>query len=158
MAGRVEYVAGDQGLIDRCGPLWDKLNVHHAERSKHFAAAFARRRWEDRRDGIFLTRLREGGRVRVDLAVREGVDVGYCITTISAAAVGEIESIYVEEGLRGRGVGRALMEKALAWLDAEGIRHKMLGVGAGNEEALPFYARFGFVPSATVLRHKDSFG
>jgi diamine N-acetyltransferase len=156
--GKIEYIVGDENIVDRCGPLWEKLNQHHIKRSVDFAAAYARRRWADRRDGMLLAKLQNDSKLRVDLAVRDGREVGYCIATVSAALVGEIESIYVEEARRGQGVGRVLMEKALGWFEAEGIRHRMIGVGAGNEEVLPFYARFGFVPSATVLRHKDSFG
>ena len=137
--------------------LWEKLNQHHSKRSEHFANAFSRRRWTQRREGILLDSRQKGGRIQVVIAALDGKDIGYCIATISAAAIGDIESIYVEDPWRGRGVGSALMEKTMAWFAIEGIKHRMLGVATGNEEVLPFYARFGFVPSATILRHKDSF-
>ena len=152
-----EYVAGGSELLDRCRALWERLKVHQTERSPFFAEAMGRGTWEARRQA-YVAKAQLDGALRVDLALRGGVPIGYCITTITAAQIGEIESIYVEPDHRRRGVGRALIEAAFAWLDAEGIQHRMIGVAGGNEEVIPFYRRFGYVPSATLLRHRDSFG
>jgi len=62
--------------------------------------------------------------------------------------IGEVLAIAVAEGQRGRGAGRALMERALAlvaemgeWRDLKEIQ---LTCAAGNQPALDFFARYGF--------------
>jgi len=44
------------------------------------------------------------------------------------------------------------MNRGLVWMDSPGVTRKRVSVAAGNESALPFYARFGFVPRMTVLK------
>ncbi|NKB69893.1 MAG: GNAT family N-acetyltransferase [Candidatus Latescibacteria bacterium] len=156
MTEDIEYACGGPELLARCGPLWEKLKIHHAQHSPFFAQTMRRGQWVQRRDS-FLAKAVDGGALRVDLAQCAGVAIGYCIATIDADRVGEIESIYVDSTYRRKGIGRALIEAPCGWFDAEGLRHRKVGVVAGNEAAIPFYQRFGFVPSATVLRHRDSF-
>ncbi len=86
------------------------------------------------------------------LAARGDSTIGYCICTISAEGDGEIDSIFVENGYRRSGIGEELMRRALAWLDAEGAKRKIVAVAAGNEAAIPFYESFGFMPRMTVLQ------
>lgn len=45
---------------------------------------------------------------------------------------------------QGQGMGRALMERLLAALQAAGAPAVHLGVGAGNTRAIAFYERLGF--------------
>jgi RimJ/RimL family protein N-acetyltransferase len=51
----------------------------------------------------------------------------------------------VADGYRGVGVGGALLEEALAWAHTAGYRRVVLGVFPGNEPAIGFYERHGFV-------------
>ena len=108
--------------------------------------------WEQRRDG--LRRKVCGGSLRTDLARDPGTGeyVGYCITSLTGDHKGEIESIYVDPDHRSRGIGDALMRRALQWLDDGGAKVKTLGVAAGNEVVFGFYRRYGFVPRATILQ------
>jgi putative acetyltransferase len=46
---------------------------------------------------------------------------------------------------RGQGVGVALMERALAWASACGLRKLELGVFPENARAIALYEKFGFV-------------
>lgn len=80
--------------------------------------------------------------------------IGYCISSIDQKHIGEIESIFVDEEFRHQGFGHHLMQKALAWMEKEQVKSKIVGVVYGNESAFPFYARYGFFPSATILRQK----
>jgi ribosomal protein S18 acetylase RimI-like enzyme len=57
---------------------------------------------------------------------------------------GELYRLYVSQDRHGRGVGRRLMETALAWLDRDGPAPLWLGVWSGNLKAQAFYARYGF--------------
>lgn len=138
--------------IDAVRSLWEKLNAHHAELSPRFGKALRVRTFDARRQELLA---KSGGdRIRVDLAsVGSGNPaVAYCITTISDDGVGEIDSIYVEEHLRGQGVGSELMRRALAWLENKKVTAKIVSVMSGNEEALAFYRRFGFHPRTVLLQ------
>jgi len=57
---------------------------------------------------------------------------------------GELYRLYVSQDQHGRGVGRLLMETALAWLDRDGSGPLWLGVWSGNLKAQAFYAYYGF--------------
>ena len=57
---------------------------------------------------------------------------------------GEIKRMYVEPGLRGRGVGSALMDGLESSLVAEGIGLARLETGVRQPEALALYERRGY--------------
>ena len=56
----------------------------------------------------------------------------------------ELKRIYLLSRFHGGGVGRELMQHAVAESRARGARRLLLGVYAGNARALAFYARNGF--------------
>lgn len=62
--------------------------------------------------------------------------------------------VAVDETLRGRGLGRALVGAAEAWLVARGIPKVMLLVRADNTGVLAYYEGQGFERSDTVLMQK----
>ena len=141
---------GEQDL-DIVAPLWEKLVLHHRDRSVHFKKKFDGLAWETRRRE--LLKKAAGGTMRVDLAYDGKKLVGYCVSTVISAKRGEIDSVYIEDGYRDRGIGTRFMEAAMVWLHEQGAEKWEIGVAAGNEEVLPFYARFGFHPYVIVLRH-----
>lgn len=55
-----------------------------------------------------------------------------------------IEDIAVEEGYRGRGVGRALMERAIRWAKSKGFPGMMLETQSNNVAGCRLYERCGF--------------
>jgi len=57
---------------------------------------------------------------------------------------GELYRLYLSQGQQGRGLGRGLMETALAWLMREYPGPLWLGVWSGNLKAQAFYAHYGF--------------
>ena len=57
---------------------------------------------------------------------------------------GELKRLYVRAGIQGGGVGRALMDAAMAWLLRDGPRQLWLSVWSENLGAQRFYARRGF--------------
>src|SRR5580698_238198 len=108
--GNSEFFYRDVGAegIEGVRPLWEKLNAHHADLSPRFGEAMRVRTFEVRKQKL----LAKGGadRIRVDL-VSGGLDqpaVAYCISTVSDDGVGEVDSIYVGEDLRGQGIGSEL--------------------------------------------------
>ncbi|WP_180142874.1 GNAT family N-acetyltransferase [Desulfoluna butyratoxydans] len=138
----MRFDTGGEEFFGRVGPLWEKLKAYHASRSTHFSELLATRSFADRTADI----LCHGGAVRVDLAVRGAVDVGYCVCTISPSGVGEIDSLYVEERDRGCGLGETLARRGLAWMDENKVTRRSLSVVYGNEPALAFYKRLRFYP------------
>ena len=82
------------------------------------------------------------------LAEVEGRRAGICVATgyDAFAFVGEL---IVAKELRGRGVGRALLEHAIAYLEGRGLRSVCLD---GVPAAVPLYERLGFRRVCRSLR------
>ncbi len=59
----------------------------------------------------------------------------------AAPDAGEIKRLYVASRAQGQGLGRALLERSLAWLDRRPI---YIGVWRHNHPALALYRRYGF--------------
>jgi streptothricin acetyltransferase len=55
-----------------------------------------------------------------------------------------IDDIAVEPGYRGQGVGRALMERAIAWAKSKGFPGMMLETQNNNVAGCRLYERCGF--------------
>jgi ribosomal protein S18 acetylase RimI-like enzyme len=148
----IEYIETDEHGLDLIGPLWAKLNEHHRERSPYHAAHFTGMTFDKRKRS--LLEKSAGGAMRVDIArdKETGENVGYCVSTISKDGQGEIDSIYIEPVCRHQGIGDALMNKALGWMDGKRTTKRVVEVAAGNEEVFPFYRRYGFFPRSTLLR------
>ncbi len=147
----LEYITGGRELLDAVGPLWERLRAHHAAISPRFAPHVNATSYDRRRAS--LAGRAEDGALRIDL-VRAGSgarDVAYCVCTIDPDGTGEIESLFVEEALRGRRVGDELVRRALSWMDRHEVRRKVVGVLVGNERAHSLYARFGFHPRTVIL-------
>jgi GNAT superfamily N-acetyltransferase len=60
-----------------------------------------------------------------------------------------VAMVLVESGLRGRGIGRALMERALDFLDRAGVRTVRLDATPLGQ---PLYEKLGFVSEHTLTR------
>jgi RimJ/RimL family protein N-acetyltransferase len=63
--------------------------------------------------------------------------------------------LMVAAGHRRRGVGRALLDEAVAWARRSGIRKLELHVFPHNGPALALYERFGFVREGYRTRHYE---
>jgi len=65
---------------------------------------------------------------------------------------GHIGRMAVLSDWRGRGVGAALLERLIATARARGDARVVLNA---QEQAMPFYARFGFVPEGDAFMEAD---
>ena len=105
-------------------------------------AAWIERRLTDTDEAITLV-VEEGGRV-----------AGYSLLSPArdedAAGCGEVEAIYLDPVVVGRGLGTSLMEASLARLAAAGHHVAVLWVLTANEGARRFYERAGFAPDGAA--------
>jgi ribosomal protein S18 acetylase RimI-like enzyme len=145
----IVYITGSTELLDAVGPLWEKLNAQHAAQSPHFGEDYTARTYAWRKAGL----LKKDGNLRVELAqdADTGNVIGYCVSLVTVEA-GVIESIFIEADYRGQGIGDALMQHTLVWMDEHGVPMKRVVVAVGNEQAFGFYARYGFQPRHIVLQ------
>lgn len=145
----IEYLEIEKNGLDFIEPLWHKLNEHHRMRSSHFKGHFNRMTWGKRKSDL-LDKSQNGG-LLINVAKESNTLIGYCVSTISGDNVGEIESIFIVEQYRRRGIGDYFMKRALEWMEKNAVIRKKVAVVAGNEEAFGFYERYGFYPKASIL-------
>lgn len=148
----IVYQTIDRKEIQRIRPLWDDLRVFTREMTTHFKEHYASLDFDER-----MARLdREGTRVRIDIARtgERGAIVGYALGTVNAEGVGEIASFWVDAGYRRMGIGRALLERTLDWLDAQDTGEVMILTAFENRDALSIYERFGFFTHLVLLHRK----
>lgn len=149
----VQYIVGDETLLNQMEPLWLELNGHHLKLSPYFKQDYETFTFA-RRKSMFEEKAGEG-KLRVELAEdgNQNALIGFCVSSVGRGQ-GEVESIYVQPAYRGQGIGDHFMESALAWMDEAGISQKTVHVASGNEDAFTFYARYGFYPRQTILKQK----
>lgn len=151
----VEYISGKEELLDRVGPMWERLNEQHAGLQKDFPEYYKARTYERRRKEFM--EHSKGGKLFVDIAINKGNghDLGYCVATMYADGEGEIESIYIEPEYRRKGIGDHMMKMAFKRFEEEGAAPITLILAAGNEGVMGFYRKYGFAPKYIGLQRKD---
>jgi GNAT superfamily N-acetyltransferase len=146
---------GGADLLPRIEPLWCELRDMHSSRSLHFSELVGDMEFESRK--VVLLDKSLGGHILVQivsLAGPEQKDVAYCVSTVMLNGIAEIDSIYVADGYRSKGLGGRLLEGALDWIDEHDIKEVRTSVIWGNEEVLPFYQNHGLYPRSIVLLRK----
>lgn len=85
------------------------------------------------------------------IAIRDGRAIGYAQAGpcgLPHADVkpedGELKRLYLLQSAQNGGVGAALFEQALAWLERDGARTLWISVWSENFGAQRFYGRYGF--------------
>jgi GNAT superfamily N-acetyltransferase len=73
-------------------------------------------------------------------------DTGFITCKKSGGNSGEIVLIGIKKGLRGRGIGQALMEEAIRWFKKQGVTRISVRTQLRNLSALNFYVNLGFLP------------
>lgn len=109
------------------------------------------------RHAVLVERWRQmigghGARDTVWVAERDGEVVGFAQGGPSSAPdlepgfAGEVYMLYVHPAHQGRGLGRLLLDRALADLQTRGLWWVVIGVLEANAPARAFYERVGFTP------------
>jgi ribosomal protein S18 acetylase RimI-like enzyme len=138
--------AADLAAIGRLGALL--VQEHHDFDSRRFLAAGDRT--PASYAGFLGTQL-EDPKAAVLVAEEHGKVVGYAYATLEGidwmalrGPAGVLQDIIVEPQQRGRGVGRLLLEAALAHLEARGAPRVVLSTAAHNAPAQRLFERAGF--------------
>ncbi len=92
------------------------------------------------------------------LAEIDGALAGYCKLGLTCGFpdhargqnVLELKQLYTAAGMTGMGIGKALMDWAMAEFAARGADEVQLSVWSGNDGAQKFYARYGFEKVADI--------
>jgi len=154
-AGRIR--SADSRDLDRVLALWIALTEHHASDEPLFAL---------RPDaGAEIHRLLAETLRDPDAAIfvceRDDVLLGFCTVRIDRAPPiqlevqrAEITDLMVSARERRRGVGRALAERALAWVEERGVERCEVRVAGTNTEGQRFWRSIGFGDLMDVLQRR----
>jgi len=112
--------------------------THSAKREREWIRSF-----DDLSSVLYVAEV--GGRVVGQVDVR--------IPTFEKARHVANLGIAIVGAFRGLGIGRALMERALAWMKLRRVEKATLEVFASNERALALYRKMGFEVEAVRKRH-----
>jgi ribosomal protein S18 acetylase RimI-like enzyme len=77
------------------------------------------------------------------VAERGGKIIGHVIVERREDNLGEV-GIHIHETARGQGVGKALLEHAIAWSVTSGLAELYLSVSSANAGAAALYSSLGF--------------
>lgn len=149
----VRFISGGTELLDQVEVMWRKLTLDASTHSEHFHGYFANKPWEERKAELAAKAAK--GSVVVDIAAVGDRRVGYCISSVSAEGIGELDSLFVDEDCRGQKVGERLAQRSVEWMRRRGARTMLVLTVYGNEDVLPFYARQGFLPMMVLLQHVE---
>lgn len=104
-------------------------------------------------------RMMRGPVSRILVAVVGGQVVGYVLVELQqrppiypVGRYGFISDICVSGRHRRRGIGAALVQRAIGWLRSEGVNTVELLAADRNETARSFWAAMGFEPYLVMLR------
>jgi diamine N-acetyltransferase len=149
---KVSYKTLPVSLLYEIKSLWEALNQVHWDDSVFFRDHYATftfeeraSKWKKLSDESILIEVAETEEKRL---------IGYCVSTIDEASVGEIDSLYVKPEFRGQQIGRELVLKSLDWLRENDCKPIRLAVSFGHEDVIGFYEKLGFFPRMTVLEWK----
>ncbi len=119
-------------------PLWEALNRHYMNHSRHYKDAFLNRTFENR-----IKKFENVDDYRLEVICQSNKPLGYILGSVKEGA-GEIDSVYIYDDLRGMGLGEYLMKRMITWFESKEVRCVTLDVAAGNEEVIMFYQKMGF--------------
>ena len=90
---------------------------------------------------------------RAWLLTDERRDVGYALACWRHSIdhdgrIAVLDDLWIEPGLRGRGLGARLLGAALAQIEEAGVRAAVVEADPADAPAMAFYRRLGFAPKA----------
>lgn len=77
--------------------------------------------------------------------------IGYGVASVEKAKcfvsykkIGKINSVFIKEKYRGKGIGKKLLKTLLGWLKSQDVEDVELNVDSRNKAAINFYRKLGF--------------
>jgi ribosomal protein S18 acetylase RimI-like enzyme len=138
--------AADLPVLGRLGAAL--MRAHYAFDPERFIAPGSNP--ESGYAGFLGTQLADNDAV-VLVAEQEGTVVGYVYAALEPMSwkelrgpAGFIHDLVVEPSARGHGIGTALIQAALEWLESRGVPRVLLGTAARNLDAQRLFERLGF--------------
>jgi ribosomal protein S18 acetylase RimI-like enzyme len=138
-------LASDERALGRFGAAL--MRQHHESDPRRFLMT---ERPEAGYGRFLVSRLSKPDTI-VLVAERSKEVVGYAYASIEPTSwedlrgpCGFLHDLYVDEGSRGRGVGRELADAAIAWMRSKGMSQIVLWSKTGNDAAQRLFARLGF--------------
>lgn len=150
----ITYVELGKDGLPYIEELWDHLKNHHVCNARYFRDQLLARPFSERCDDILQTNATREILVHLAQINGTGPYVGFCVSSASPGAYGEIESIFVLPEYRSLGIGTTFMNHALAWLKKMDVSEYRVRVCEGNEQSFRFYERFGFYLRRHLLLRK----
>ncbi len=161
MADEVVIVRGGPERIADLEPLWLALRDHHHSVTPGWGPIHDDTTSWDRRRHAYERWLREPDAF-VLVAESGGRPFGYALVRVSGPSptwaglerVGQVETLSVSPGARGRGIGAALLDAVDAELERIGVSEIELTVVEPNVGARRFYERRGFETLFLTMRRR----
>lgn len=159
-SSRVTLQCGRGELISHVRRLWNLLFDHHLEIGAAGLAVIPREDSWPRRETHYQRLFAAQPRASIWLARRDDALLGYALSFVCEfedrpAVV--LETLSVDPGARGAGIGNLLMDAVDREASAEGIRVGIVDVMAGNPRARDLYIRRGYAPySETWMRSEGA--
>jgi ribosomal protein S18 acetylase RimI-like enzyme len=167
MPETVELRRGTAADLPLLEPLWVSVHRRHAESMPELAPYVDDRETWAVRSAMYAELLAKPDTI-LFLATDGDAAIGYGLAHALAAGdtwiadtwrtggrIGEIESLAVLPSHRGQGIGTRLLEALESELATIGIRDLILGVLAGNDDAIRLYRRRGYRPTWAYLSRFD---
>ena len=120
--------------------LWEKLNKIHYEDSVYFEDHYETFTFEERIKTLLSF---DDKNLKISI-VKDGPRfLGYCISSITNTN-GEIDSIYLEDELHNRGIGKQLINEHVKWMKEMNCTRIRAAVSYGHDSVREFYHKMGF--------------
>lgn len=71
---------------------------------------------------------------------------------LGGGKIGFVDHTFVDESMRGQGVGRAMFETLQSWFQSKGVQQLELQVLCGNRPAIEAWQAMGFQPELLQMR------
>lgn len=144
--------AADQEALGRFGGAL--MRQHHAADPRRFIQVESPEAGYGR---FLVSRLSAPGSL-VLVAEHDGAVVGYIYADVESTnwmdlrgPCGVVHDVYVDEGARRLGAGRALMRAAIEWIRSRGQSQVVLLTKTGNEHAQRLFRALGFRPTMVEM-------
>ena len=155
----IEITRHGPEAIERVRPFWLALVAYHAAVASEMGPRHDDETSWAMRSAAYREYLAEPGAFLL-IAHEDDRDLGYAIVTLDAGSptftepgrYGFIGTLSILPGDRGRGAGRALIDRAQREAEAAGVGELRLDVMWANDAARAFYAALGFTPYLVGLR------